>query len=194
MNIVLITGGVRSGKSRYAERLAAEHAGADVTYLATCRVEDHEMALRVQLHRAQRPATWTTVEQPMDVAAVVASSVQPVVLLECLTLLTSNVLYEHRDADPRHALRVEVEQLLAAAGAREGTLIIVTNEVGCGMIPMSEVARLYCDVLGEANRAVAAAAHAVIMLVSGIPLRLKGRGTLRGADVRGTATRTGAVT
>jgi adenosyl cobinamide kinase/adenosyl cobinamide phosphate guanylyltransferase len=178
---ILITGGARSGKSDYAEGLARELGGADVTFIATATADDDEMAERIAQHRAARPAGWHTVELRRDAAAAVSAASSAVVLLDCLTLLASNALLdadEDGEQTARAAVREEAEAL-ARAGAAYGegkptrTLIVVTNEVGLGVVPATRLGRLYRDALGEANRIVAAAADQVVMMVSGIPWRLK---------------------
>jgi adenosyl cobinamide kinase/adenosyl cobinamide phosphate guanylyltransferase len=198
VRITLVTGGARSGKSDYAERLARELGGDDVTFVATATADDAEMAARIARHRAARPAGWHTVEARRDAAAAIRGATTHVVLLDCLTLLASNALLdaasaaagtpispadeagtapsEHvieSDATARGAVRAEAEALVRAANERDTTLIVVTNEVGLGVVPATRLGRLYRDALGEANRIVAEAADQVVMMVSGIPWRLK---------------------
>jgi adenosylcobinamide kinase/adenosylcobinamide-phosphate guanylyltransferase len=181
MSLVLVTGGARAGKSTFAEQLARDLAGeSGVCYLATAEPGDDEMRARIAAHRAARPTAWLTVEAPRNVAAALARRVGPsspvkVVLLDCLTLLVSNVLLAQADgpeADAWPAVEAELTALLELAGPL--TLIVVTNEVGLGVVPAHPVARAYRDLLGRANQKLAAAASLVYLMVSGIPVQIKG--------------------
>jgi adenosyl cobinamide kinase/adenosyl cobinamide phosphate guanylyltransferase len=174
MHLTLVTGGARSGKSDLAERMARE-LREPVTFLATAEPLDAEMAARIARHRELRGPDWTTVERPRGVARAVLEATTPVVLLDCLTLLASNALLDAdgRGADLEQAVRDEVRSLLDARSRRGGRLIVVTNEVGLGIVPGTRLGRLYRDALGAANREVAAAADAVVLMVSGIPMYLK---------------------
>jgi adenosylcobinamide kinase/adenosylcobinamide-phosphate guanylyltransferase len=198
--LILVTGGARSGKSSYAEQFAAQLAephGGTVTYLATSETHDEEMEQRVAAHQAARPASWTTVECPVEVPlAVRAAAASSVVLLDCVTLWVTNLLFaggafggsappddgynyakdllppaEERVAADR--VTAAVEDLLAAVTATGVTLIAVTNEVGLGVVPEYPLARLYRDQLGWANQRLARAAERVYFLVSGYPLDVK---------------------
>ncbi len=176
--LILILGGARSGKSTQAERLARER-GTPVLYVATAEAGDEEMAARIAAHRTQRPATWTTLEAPRAIGAAIRSSgvSAPVVLIDCLTLLANNVLaplpepicYEEAD----HALKAEMDDLLAVYEAGESEWIIVSNEVGLGLVPPYPLGRVYRDVLGKTNQRLAAAADEVLFMVAGLPLRIK---------------------
>lgn len=174
--IVLITGGARSGKSAYAEMRAAELGGVEVTYVATAEALDEEMERRIVRHRGERPAQWSTVEAPRAAADAVSGAVTAVVLLDCLTVLASNALLaaeaEGEEA-AQAAVLAEARALRDAALGREGTTLIVTNEVGMGVHPPTSLGRWYRDALGRANLLVAEAAEEVVLLVSGIPLRVK---------------------
>jgi adenosylcobinamide kinase / adenosylcobinamide-phosphate guanylyltransferase len=175
--IILVTGGARSGKSAYAEARAAEAGGERVCYVATAEALDGEMERRIARHRAERPAAWATVESPRAAGEAVRAASSPTVLLDCLTVLASNALLaaeaEGEDAASA-AVLAEAEALLDAAVARDGTTIVVTNEVGMGVHPPTSLGRWYRDALGRANARIAAAADEVVLLVSGIPLRIKG--------------------
>lgn len=174
--VVLVTGGARSGKSAYAERRAEELGGSAVTYVATAEPLDEEMERRIARHRSERPAAWTTVEAPRDAGAAVRAAADPVVLVDCLTVLASNALLAAEDGgeeEARRAVLAEADALLEAALAREGTTLVVTNEVGWGVHPPTHLGRWYRDALGEANARVARAADEVVLLVSGIPLVLR---------------------
>lgn len=176
--ISLVLGGARSGKSDYAERLAAE-LGQHVLYIATAEAGDEEMAQRIAAHRAARPATWQTVEAPRQLVAALAEvEAHPdVILLDCLTLLASNLLLA-MESEPQAAieaaLRVELESLLAAQQRLAAPLIIVSNEVGLGLVPPYPLGRVYRDVLGRANQYLADRAERVIFMVAGIPMNVKG--------------------
>lgn len=177
MDVILVTGGARSGKSVYAERVAAPLGGGAVTYLATAQPLDEEMARRIRRHRERRPTGWRTHEVRRGAGEAVAAAADAVVLLDCLALLTSHVLLAEEARGEEAAIDAcleEVDRLLAAAAARPGTLIVVTNEVGLGLVPSTPLGRWFRDALGLANQRVAAAARDVVLLVAGIPLAVKG--------------------
>lgn len=180
--LILVTGGARSGKSALAQKFAIAMGGR-VTYLATATVTDAEMAERIARHRASRHAHWETVEEPLAVPAVLRGLAgrTDVVLLDCLTVWLANLLLgpDGHGGDPASAAAAEdevlasVEELAAVARDSSFTTIIVTNEVGCGVVPAYPLGRLYRDVAGLANQIVARAADEVWLTVAGIPLRLK---------------------
>jgi adenosylcobinamide kinase/adenosylcobinamide-phosphate guanylyltransferase len=181
--LILVLGGVRSGKSRWAEHLAA--AAPPVTYLATAQAGDTEMAGRIDLHRQRRPPDWRTVEEPWNVAQSLARIVQPAggapaatgsVLVECLTLWMTNRLLgiPGHPAEERPVILDAVEALAVAARDGRGRVIVVSNEVGLGILPANALARRFGDLLGEANQRLAAAAAEVYACWAGIPIRLKG--------------------
>jgi adenosylcobinamide kinase/adenosylcobinamide-phosphate guanylyltransferase len=174
MHLTLVTGGARSGKSDYAETLARGRA-QPVTFVATAEPLDDEMAARIARHRSSRDPSWTTVEAPRNAAEAVLRACTPVVVLDCLTLLASNALLlaGSTGQEAPLAVRREVEQLIRARERRDGILIVVTNEVGLGIVPPSPVGRTYRDALGEANTTVARAADSVVLMVSGMPLVLR---------------------
>jgi adenosylcobinamide kinase / adenosylcobinamide-phosphate guanylyltransferase len=170
--IVLFSGGARSGKSARAEQYAAM-LNQRVVYIATAEARDDEMRSRVALHQRRRLASWDTREAPTAAAAALAElEAGTVALLDCLSLLVSNLLLAHQ-ADPASAVDVEIVALLAAAHARELTLIVVTNEVGMGIVPAYPLGRAYRDLLGRANQQVAAAAAEVYLVVCGIPVEMR---------------------
>lgn len=169
--LILITGGARSGKSAYAE-LRAFGIGGKRAYLATAQALDAEMAERIEKHRKQRGATWDTYEEPLAVAELVEklNNRYDVVLLDCLTLWLSNVM-AHTDGD--EAVVSRGDELVSAIKAFGGTCIVVTNEVGLGIVPDNPLARKFRDVAGMMNQKMARAADEVYFTASGIPVRIK---------------------
>jgi|SRR5579859_6332731 len=178
-SLTLILGGARSGKSRYAEQ-TAPRLGQRVLYVATAQPRDDEMAARIAGHQAARPKVWTTLEADLSVGqAIQLSNTAPdVVLLDCITLLAANVmarLSEPADeAAAVTALNAEIDGLLAAYRARPAHWLIISNEVGLGVVPAYPLGRLYRDALGRANQRLAAEADNVLFMVAGLPLVVKG--------------------
>ncbi len=182
--LVLVLGGVRSGKSAFAERLA-HAAGGPVLYVATGAAGDAEMAARIAAHQARRPADWRTIEAPLDPAAALATARLPgrVILLDCVGMLVANVLLaeEEQGEAPARLGRV-VEGLVALARERDVLLIAVSSEGGLGLVPLSAVARRYLDLLGEANQRLAAAATRTFLVVAGLGVDLRVLATVPGAE------------
>src|SRR5262245_61328098 len=169
MRLHLITGGVRSGKSTYAQDLAWRLGGREVTFIATAQAIDDEMQRRIQRHQAERPAGWRTTEAPHDAGSAVGGADTPVVLLDCLTILLANAAERSgatTEQDFLRAMAEEVSHLLHEAEHREGDLVIVTNEVGLGVHPETAIGRWFRDGLGMANQRVAAASDRVVMMIS----------------------------
>ncbi|WP_252091759.1 bifunctional adenosylcobinamide kinase/adenosylcobinamide-phosphate guanylyltransferase [Pseudomonas sp. MWU13-3659] len=167
----LILGGARSGKSRLAEQLATD-SRLPVTYIATSEPLDGEMSERVRLHRERRPADWGLIEEPLALAAVLRTEAAEgrCLLVDCLTLWLTNLLMledDQRLAQERDALLDCLEQL-------PGTIILVSNETGLGVVPMGELTRRYVDLSGLLHQAVAARCQRVVLTVAGLPLMLKG--------------------
>ncbi len=182
--LTLIVGGARAGKSAYAERLVADY-GPRVLYVATAEAKDDEMHTRVQSHRARRPPAWTTLEAPVDVgmALLAAQPDADVILLDCLTLLVTNLVLAHGGEEMKDstaeesadaAVNAEIEALLMAQRQLGLPMVIVSNEVGMGLVPPYPLGRLYRDVLGRANQRLAAAADRVYLVVAGLSMTLKG--------------------
>lgn len=180
--ISFVTGGARSGKSRHAEVLAAE-SRRPVVYLATMEPADDELRARIARHRDRRPAGWATIEAPLDPAHALGSApADATVLLDCLSLWVSNQLFAAEGVDTWQAARWErfvdacvanAEALIAAQRRRDGPLIVVTNEVGLGIVPGDALSRYYRDALGLVNQAFARAADEATLMVSGLPVGLK---------------------
>lgn len=184
--IVMITGGARSGKSAFAEKLAREY-GEAVTYIATAVPFDDEMRERIAAHRARRPAAWSTVEMFKGIGPWLTGRADypRLYLLDCITVMTANLLFERLGFDgewvkAEKAGRVEkeilseVDSLLEAAADGPFDLLLVTNEVGAGIVPENALARLYRDITGRVNQLIARRASAVYWVVSGIPVCIKG--------------------
>lgn len=181
--LVMITGGARSGKSRLAEEWALA-GGGPVAYIATAAVLDAEMARRVDLHQTRRPADWLTVEETTDLAGAL-ERVPPgtvTVLVDCLTLwLTNRLLASYRDGmtpaeldNLENETRAELALFCRTARLKPFRTIVVTNEVGCGIVPESPLGRLFRDMAGRANQQLAGEADAVYLAVAGCPLCVKG--------------------
>ena len=173
----LITGGARSGKSSYAEKLARHLGGDEVTYLATLAPSDEEMLRRIDRHRAQRPERWETVETTLELARVLTESQHDTLLIDCLSGFVSNLVLHHEAAGEEavvNAVLDAIAELLGALTKLDKTLIIVTNEVGNGVVPAYPLGRWYRDALGLANQRVALHADAVSLVTVGIPQTLKG--------------------
>jgi adenosylcobinamide kinase/adenosylcobinamide-phosphate guanylyltransferase len=164
--IELILGGARSGKSTYAERQAHD-TGLPVTYVATAQAHDAEMRERIAHHRQHRPAGWRTVEEPLALAVVLAREARrdTCVLVDCLTLWLTNVMLAEREN--------EIDTLLETLPTLPGHLILVSNEVGWGIVPENALARRFRDEQGRLNQRVAALADNVTLVAAGLPLALK---------------------
>ncbi len=183
MAVILITGGARSGKSRYAEERCVE-MNRETAYIACARVTDQDMAERVRRHRAQRPGTWRTIEQYKHFEAINLREMdETVFLLDCVTTMVTNLMLEApidydtcpmEDVDAVEAdILREVKALLMHMQATNRTLILVTNEVGLGIVPAYRLGILFRDIAGRVNQYLARQADEVVMMISGIPLRVK---------------------
>lgn len=170
---ILVTGGARSGKSRFAEQLA-ESLGAPLGYLATSWAGDEEMAARIARHKERRGEAWRTIEEPLDLAGVLAGNDDAgfaAILVDCVTLWLTNLLLNHED--PGIVIK-RVKELTSMTPRLTTQLIFVSSEVGMGIVPENALARAFRDVVGEANQIIASAADEVYVTISGIPLKLKG--------------------
>ena len=181
--LILILGGARSGKSTYAEELAA-HLADRVLYVATAEALDEEMRARVIAHRARRPQGWHTLEAPLNVGQALEAQASAygadLILLDCLTLLVSNAVLSGGPDAPKPGseaawviVQAEIDALLAAHRRLGLPLIVVSNEVGMGVVPSYSLGRTYRDCLGWANQALARVADRVILMVAGLPLDAK---------------------
>ena len=165
---LLVLGGARSGKSAYAQRLAEAH-GPERLYLATAARGDEEMAARIARHQADRGQGWTTLEEPIEISAALLTHARPsrVVVVDCLTLWLSNLMLAGRDPGPA------LTALADAMGRLTGPAILVSNEVGMGIVPDHKLGREFRDWQGRANREIGAACDGVIFIAAGLPLQLK---------------------
>lgn len=176
--IVLITGGARSGKSRFAEQYAAA-AGEKVAYIATAQIYDQEMERRVAMHRRQRPANWQTFEAPYraELAMAEAAPAADVLLFDCLTIYTSNLMLSPEapaEVEARQQYILDaVERLLQSAVTTQKTVIFVTNEVGMAIVPENALAREFRDIAGWVNQKAARYAGEVYLIVCGLPVTIK---------------------
>ncbi len=188
--LILLLGGARSGKSSYAEKLV-KTLGQRVIYVATAQAGDEEMQARIAVHRQARPPEWRTVEAPTGVGPAVSTALAAgpadAVLLDCVTMLLSNLILaglseadlelEHLDdAAARARVDAELDDLLAAFRASAIPWVLVSNEVGCGVVPPYALGRVYRDLLGWANQRLAAEADKAYFMVAGFPLDLKALG------------------
>lgn len=167
----LILGGARSGKSSFAERQALD-SGCEVIYVATAGIGDGEMAERIAHHRARRPAQWRTVEEPIALADALAANAAAgrCLLVDCLTLWLTNLL---TSPDPQDFAR-ERAALLARLPSLPGRIVLVSNEVGMGVVPLGELSRRFVDEAGWLHQALASCCDRVTFVAAGIPLVMKG--------------------
>ncbi len=176
-SITLVVGGVRSGKSRFAEQLAGQLKGDDVLYVATAQSLDGEMTRRIEHHRRTRNAAWQTVESPLNIGRAIADvrDLPSLVLVDCLTLLVSNVMCDEQRHDAavddwESRVSAEVDELIEVARQRRIDLVIVSGEVGAGVVPEHAAGRLFRDLLGLANQRIAASADATYWMVAGLAI------------------------
>jgi adenosylcobinamide kinase/adenosylcobinamide-phosphate guanylyltransferase len=175
--IILLLGGARSGKSRYAQQLAGQ-LGDKVLFVATGEALDEEMQARIIEHKKNRPESWRTLEIPTGIGKAIEKVIgdAEVVVIDCLTLLISNLLHDEPDY-PEAEKRVtsEINELIAAMDRLDASFIIVSNEVGMGLVPETKLGRIYRDLLGKANQLLASHATEVYLMVACLPVRVKGQ-------------------
>ncbi len=171
-SVTLVLGGVRSGKSRYAQQLAEQ--SREVVFVATAKITDDEMGAKIERHRDDRPKEWLTVEEPLDLPKVLAQY-EPdceVIVVDCLTIFAANLL--ESEGENSDAIESRIGALCEALQAARCTIVLVSNEVGSGVVPPYPLGRRYRDLLGEINQRVARVADDVVLMVAGLPLALKG--------------------
>jgi adenosylcobinamide kinase/adenosylcobinamide-phosphate guanylyltransferase len=176
--LTLLLGGARSGKSFYAQQLV-HRPPESVLYVATATAGDEEMAERIAAHKANRPAHWLTLEVPLNAGKAIQTAASTHwVLLDCMTLLATNVLFSLpepvQESDYQSAMNGELSDLLEAYQRSTAEWVLVSNEVGLGLVPEYPLGRLYRDVLGRSNQRLAQAADTVIFMVAGLPMQVKG--------------------
>ena len=177
MSITLILGGARSGKSRFAQELARK-LSKKVLFVATGEPLDEEMRARIDTHKKSRPASWRTLEVPTNLAKALRSKIRDVdlVVIDCITLLVSNLMGDaNTDVSTwEKKVAAEIKNLIALLKNSKANFIIVSNEVGLGLVPTTPIGRAYRDILGMANQMLAQNADEVYLMVAGIPIVLKG--------------------
>ncbi len=169
--VTLVVGGVRSGKSRFAQDLASQ--SDRVAFVATAEALDDDMSQRIARHKGERPASWTTLEVPIDLedSLLECGEQFDLLLIDCLTLWTSNLL--SCEAGDSSRILARADRLCDVLRSISASVVLVSNEVGSGIVPASEDGRLYRDLLGYVNQRVAAVAEKVVLLVAGCPLVIK---------------------
>jgi len=176
--LAFLLGGARSGKSSQAQKFA-ERSDKSVTFIATAQALDEEMSARIQQHQQERPAHWETLEIPFGIASQLDSLKTEVVILDCVTLLVSNLMMKFIEDDvvdeekSAEAVRTEIDELIACVQKHEQDWIIVSNEVGLGLVPPYQMGRVYRDMLGWANQQLAREADEVLWMVAGIPVPIQ---------------------
>ncbi len=177
---ILLTGGARSGKSRFAQELGVK-SGKQVLFVATAEAGDEEMRRRIAEHRRHRPAAWQTLEMPRAVGQSLPPDGYDFIIVDCITMLVNNVFNEFTGPAAREidagalekAVNAEIQGLLDAMARIPASFVIVTNEVGLGIVPGDRLTRLYRDLLGSANQVLAQNVNEVYWLAAGIPVRIK---------------------
>ena len=180
--LTLILGGVRSGKSRFGQELALELGGEDVLFVATAESRDEEMTSRIDKHRRSRPSAWQTIERPLKTGIAIAEydNLPSVVLVDCLTLLVTNVLLENETdlnasdgtSSIENRMLAEIDDLVRIAASRNTHLIVVSGEVGMGLVPETALGRLFRDMLGWSNQRIAARASSTYFMLAGMPIKV----------------------
>jgi len=172
-SVTLVLGGVRSGKSRYSQHIG-ERSGR-VTFIATAeRRDDSEMLAKIERHRTERPSHWATVEEPLELARAITAGAtdSDLILVDCLTLFAANLLETH--GEDEKTLQSRIDKLCMALDSVPCSVVLVSNEVGSGVVPEYASGRRFRDLVGEINQRVAVVADNVLFMVAGLPLALKG--------------------
>jgi adenosylcobinamide kinase/adenosylcobinamide-phosphate guanylyltransferase len=171
-SVTLVLGGARSGKSRYAQQLAEQ--SRHVVFVATAKASDEEMRLKIERHRTDRPQEWRTIEEPLNLPEVLAENAlgSDVIVVDCLTIFAANLL--EVEGEDSKAIERRVDALCEALRIAQCNIVLVSNEVGSGVVPEYAVGCRFRDLLGEINQKVARIADDVVLLVAGLPLALKG--------------------
>lgn len=170
--IIFVLGGARSGKSSYAAKLA-DRLNKKVVFIATCQRLDKEMKRRIEIHRRNRPSYWQTFEEPSDVVSLLEklSNRFKVIIIDCLTLLVSNLLLEGLNDN---AIEDRIKKIFSVLKKHKSASIVVSNEVGSGIVPRLKLGRRFRDLAGRVNQLAAEKADEVFFMISGIPLKIKG--------------------
>lgn len=180
--LILVTGGARSGKSTFAENLI-NASYEDVLYIATAIPYDEEMVERIKKHREQRPSKWGTYEGYKELGQVLKDNTSEAVLLDCITIMVTNLMFDYMGEEDINNCNAElmeeyileqINQLVDGTKAFAGTTVLVTNEVGSGLVPESKLSRVFRDMAGRVNQKIAGRADEVYLVVSGIPVKIKG--------------------
>ena len=179
MKNILIIGGARSGKSRFAQELALK-SGKPVLFVATAVAGDEEMQNRIEKHQNARPAAWNTLEVTTHIGSQISRKIggAEVVIIDCITLLVNNIFGDQTDEQIdapliEKRLTTEINELIECINHSNASFIIVTNEVGLGLVPANKVGRLYRDLLGRANQLLAEHADEIYLMVAGLPVQIK---------------------
>lgn len=189
--IILVTGGVRSGKSKFAQELVST-MGKEVRYIATAEAKDKEMEKRIRLHKQNRPYTWQTLEEPINlvkyfntesiISEMSQTEIKKITLIDCVTIWISNLLLLNDDKGKEYwesakglkEVELKIDYFISSLKNYPSSVVLVTNEVGWGGIAMSPLGRAYQDILGWTNQKLASTADEVYFVVSGIPMKIKG--------------------
>ena len=180
MSLIFVTGGARSGKSTFALQLAKK-IGKKIAFIATGQAGDEEMQRRIQMHKQDRPQEWTTIEEPLDVASAIDTAKgHDTLIIDCITLLLSNLICSTDNLEDISWIPERIEKLIESAKRFSGMVIIISNEVGMGIVPENKLAREFRDLAGKANQMIASSAGQVYICFSGIPVLIKGSGEING--------------
>lgn len=173
--IILVTGGARSGKSSFAEKLALKLGNGKAAYIATAQIFDEEMARRVEIHKSRRNSNWANYESPFEADKIFPAITENVILFDCVTMYLTNWILTKNldDADIFTEFEIFIDKLIAAAQKSCATVIFVSNEVGTGIVPENKLARIFRDFAGIANQKIAAVSEKVFLVTAGLAVDLK---------------------